>query len=540
MFAVASSKNSEQKNLLYDAKVCRLCGDKNDNGRPLFRGGETSGECEVSKLINQYLPVTVEDDGIAPRWICPGCHIQLESTAQFFEMILKGQQLISSMLLQQDEQAREAQQNAPKSTRVDDLGQLYDTLDQAKWNELFGKPNLEATDRDNVLVPLELFELEDLLEQEDNVPEQVPQQKPSESEKQMEDEKGKEEQEHLQETEPSDEGCPSAEKDWIVKSEVTKLNGRLIGFIHNHNETDIGSLVVMEGETGKKRTHAKFVCDICSKIFVQEFRYIKHRKTHSILFECSCTVCAAAFKTRSTLTKHARSHADKKRYHCTLCTQQFAYKTSLDVHLNWHNGVKPFECEFCSKRFSQRGNLKEHLRVHSGDKPFSCGDCPATFATSSQHRLHIKRHSNDRPHECELCSKTFILLENYKIHMRRHRNEKPYACEECARAFTERCALRKHIRTHTREKPYSCKHCAKPFSDSSNLLRHVTSIHGKQPKPEGKPAPPTMAESSSAVIDGAVQGLDAPVESVDGTEALVVLTGDELLSMDATVYMDDH
>ena len=51
--------NLEPKTTLYDSKVCRLCGEKNDNGRPLFRDCDANDECEVSKLINQYLPVKV-------------------------------------------------------------------------------------------------------------------------------------------------------------------------------------------------------------------------------------------------------------------------------------------------------------------------------------------------------------------------------------------------------------------------------------------------------------------------------------------------
>lgn len=36
----------------------------------------------------------VRDDGKLPRTICPGCHIQLQATIQFFELLIKGQQKI--------------------------------------------------------------------------------------------------------------------------------------------------------------------------------------------------------------------------------------------------------------------------------------------------------------------------------------------------------------------------------------------------------------------------------------------------------------
>lgn len=39
----------------------------------------------------------IEDDGKLPRTICPGCNIQLESTIQFFDLLVEGQKKIREL-----------------------------------------------------------------------------------------------------------------------------------------------------------------------------------------------------------------------------------------------------------------------------------------------------------------------------------------------------------------------------------------------------------------------------------------------------------
>lgn len=44
-----------------------------------------------------FLP-KVDDDGKFPNWICPGCHLQVESTAQFFELLMVGQEKLRYLI----------------------------------------------------------------------------------------------------------------------------------------------------------------------------------------------------------------------------------------------------------------------------------------------------------------------------------------------------------------------------------------------------------------------------------------------------------
>ncbi|CAH2007131.1 unnamed protein product [Acanthoscelides obtectus] len=74
---------------LYDSNYCRLCGEKNENGTQIF--GSKENASDLSQLINKYLPIKVEDDKKFPTSICPGCHIQLETTKLFMDLIVEGQ-----------------------------------------------------------------------------------------------------------------------------------------------------------------------------------------------------------------------------------------------------------------------------------------------------------------------------------------------------------------------------------------------------------------------------------------------------------------
>uniref|UniRef100_A0A182KAI1 C2H2-type domain-containing protein n=1 Tax=Anopheles christyi TaxID=43041 RepID=A0A182KAI1_9DIPT len=400
----SADANSEPKTTLYDSKVCRLCGEKNDNGRPLFRERDANGECEVSKLINQYLPVKVHDDGVLPRWICPGCHIQLESTAQFFEMILKGQQAIETM--------REKKQSIPIATRetnvrAEEISQLCDIMDPEKWNELFAKPDLIGTDKESLLVPLELFELEELFKPIESAPKPVliPPVEPLPDQPNCVNVVP----EPPVTEETGSENDRNAAKDWIVKSEVTASTsrGRLIGFVHhNHSKTDIGNLVLVEDVSGKKKISAKFVCDICSESFAREPRYLKHRKTHTILFECS--VCLLKFGSNGKLLIHQQQ--------------------TLHIGKGMVEGLQLSEDG--GKRATTKKAGENQSETPKGDNVYACDSCDNTFAglnTVLQHEESAHAHENHS-----------------------------FVCIECGKAFREKNLLHRHRQTHVQDRLHRC------------------------------------------------------------------------------------
>lgn len=134
----------DQQFILYNSQVCRLCCVENANGSMLF----LSDEDDISILINTYLPIKVSEpsamfqfhyslltktkkpvailyrsgscvviydlmqcfeefhlfhsqvtnDGTNPRWICPGCHLQVEATVEFFDLVIAGQDKLREIL----------------------------------------------------------------------------------------------------------------------------------------------------------------------------------------------------------------------------------------------------------------------------------------------------------------------------------------------------------------------------------------------------------------------------------------------------------
>lgn len=125
---------------LYNSQICRLCGEANTNGTNLY--GNEDDEIDISLLINRYLPIKVcvfikivmtltfsccvepifslrlhffflkiSDDGNYPRFICPGCHINVESTVQFFDLIITGQIQLKEFLKNQDERFNLSNEN---------------------------------------------------------------------------------------------------------------------------------------------------------------------------------------------------------------------------------------------------------------------------------------------------------------------------------------------------------------------------------------------------------------------------------------------
>uniref|UniRef100_A0A182FBI6 Uncharacterized protein n=2 Tax=Anopheles albimanus TaxID=7167 RepID=A0A182FBI6_ANOAL len=505
MSANANFANSSGNVLLYDSKVCRLCGEENENGLPLFRTGTVKGACEISQLINRYLPVEVQDDGISPRWICPGCHIQLESTAQFFEMILKGQQLVEQLLFKEIERETEREQAAASKNatvaRVEDLGPLYDTLlDQAKWNELFSKAELSVTACvGNDLPPIELHELEDLLKpttDKDTGQDPVP--------------SITEEQSQPVTESTTDEVTELGEKDWIVNSDVSKAGGRLIGFVQNHNATDIGSLVVVESTDGSSRTQSKFICDICAKSFAHERRYVRHRKMHAVLFECSD--CLVKFGTTDKLKVHQQEKAhrgegivdgiqlDKKtaeqvkpaghgtekvdRYACDNCDNTFpelqtVLKHEETVHVS---ESRTYVCSACGKSFRQKNLLKRHQSTHTEGRPHRCTVCEAAFKTRSTLSKHTKVHDAEaKRFPCTLCDLQFRYKAGLKQHLNVHAGLKPFECQYCEKRFSQRGNLKEHLRTHSGDKPFPCDSCEARFSTSSQQRMHVMRHNSVRP-----------------------------------------------------------
>ncbi|XP_053679150.1 zinc finger protein 883-like [Anopheles nili] len=525
--------------LLYNAKVCRLCCDVNENGLPLKGLNHNSGECEISKLINQYLPVKVNDDGILPRWICPGCHIQLESTAQFFERIFKGQEQLVALKQQQEVLG----------------GSIYDSSNQTNLHDFCEESNHTIFDDQIEIEPSLVQNLEDLPKPNGSAPMLV-----------------------KQDTIAKDGKCDK--KDLIVQSEEIKSSGRIIGFVHhNRSKTDMGNLVLVDNEDGTHQLGAVFMCDICSETFAQETRYLKHRKTHRMLFECSnclvrfssdgklvmhqqetlhvgkgiiegllltennknerkshgtklsteapnttqrdgkedtnlyacdscdstftqlshvlnheesahahenlsfiCIECGKAFKQKNLLHRHQYTHVEERPHQCDVCEAAFKTRSTLLKHARIHaTDKKRYQCTMCSQQFAYKTSLHQHVNWHNGVKPFACDQCSKRFSQRGNLKEHQRVHSGDKPFECHICEAWFSTSSQHRQHVQRHDNVRTHACDLCDKKFSSSENFKAHLRRHRNEKPFACENCPRTFVERSALKKHVRAHTQEKP-----------------------------------------------------------
>lgn len=65
------------------------------------------------KYLNEMFILQIIDDGKLPRTICPSCHIQLQGTVSFFNLLSDGQKKLYNLLNTQ-ELLRDEPDNSPK------------------------------------------------------------------------------------------------------------------------------------------------------------------------------------------------------------------------------------------------------------------------------------------------------------------------------------------------------------------------------------------------------------------------------------------
>ena len=166
-----------------------------------------------------------------------------------------------------------------------------------------------------------------------------------------------------------------------------------------YEEIDMGENVVFpkvemleeEGEvkedSGVKLEHrlqTKYSCQKCSKVFVNNSCFKKHKFTH-LEKKFKCEECPKKFSRADSLLTHQRKHDYQLgREHfeplpCNQCTKVFSSSVALKNHLYLHTGEKLFKCTTCEKAFVNSYRLMMHERTHTGEKPFSCNECDKRF-----------------------------------------------------------------------------------------------------------------------------------------------------------------
>lgn len=253
--------------------------------------------------------------------------------------------------------------------------------------------------------------------------------------------------------EPSDNVEPSAVDEPMSLKDLTCLN---CAAQFNQMSDLEQHLKSVHGDPFESNTNApRFVCDICSRVFMKKHRIDAHLRQHCGLKPFACSVCDASFKKWSSFRVHQRKHQTGK---------QFAM----------------FYCEYdgCDKSYDLRQSLKAHQdRVHLDIDPaqgttFKCDTCGKFYKTLQFLRAHILTHTStdNWPFSCDVCPKRFISKYACNVHMMRHKNIKNFACSMCDHRTCTKKELEKHFRSRHTEVKHKCDKCKSAFDSKGNFL----------------------------------------------------------------------
>lgn len=148
------------------------------------------------------------------------------------------------------------------------------------------------------------------------------------------------------------------------------------------------------------RTHdesAKFICEICAKIFKTKCDYNVHMKdNHSkdTAPKFCCPKCGKMLKKKKLLLIHIERHNEAGEiFKCNMCGKEAPNRFALKNHIQFsHLKVKKYACNLCGRAFKRPLGLKEHMATHSASQIlYTCLFCPKQFNSNANKYSHQKR-----------------------------------------------------------------------------------------------------------------------------------------------------
>ena len=264
----------------------------------------------------------------------------------------------------------------------------------------------------------------------------------------------------------------------------------------------------------QKSKFQKAKCDICKKLFNQQWLEKHIKIVHEGIKNSKCNQCEVSFGTSGELRIHISKMHGGKNYPCELCKSIFYSKQKLQNHKRAvHEGRKGYlPCEICGKKFEYLSKLKMHIQViHLNKKEnVQCESCGNNY-TKYTLKQHIDRVHGEKKYICELCAKKFALKRLLEKHvtqntctiikekitpkcttcgkiftktgyLNKHKkiihNGYRYSCETYGKSYTVKFALDHHIAlVHNGIKKYHCTSCSKQYAKKSSLQDHINAIH---------------------------------------------------------------
>ncbi|XP_034394800.1 zinc finger protein 653 [Cyclopterus lumpus] len=122
--------------------------------------------------------------------------------------------------------------------------------------------------------------------------------------------------------------------------------------------------------------------------------------------------------------------------------------------------LKMFHCPYegCSQVYVAISSFQNHVNlVHRKGRTKVCPHpgCGKKFYLSNHLHRHMIIHSGVRDFICETCGKSFKRKNHLEVHRRTHTGETPLQCEICGYQCRQRASLNWHMKKHTSEAHYN-------------------------------------------------------------------------------------
>ena len=240
-----------------------------------------------------------------------------------------------------------------------------------------------------------------------------------------------------------------------------------------------------ELRTHIRKSHTKFICDICGMGVKSKKTLQNHLKRHTGLATYKCDYCKSAFFSPIELKMHIEDLHVTTEQNCPICGLFFHSKRALSRHLIYHSDERKYVCSQCPLTFRQSNQLKRHFdSVHLMIK-IQCELCEISYGRKDKLRNHMEAVHGIRTHfDCEICVKSFDSNDKLEEHKELHRNTKELECPICLTVSLTKEKYDSHVCITYRD-DYIC--CGKDFRFHLQFNKHMLLDHNVRMNARVKP-----------------------------------------------------